>query len=89
MFLWKLFEFHSVSLANVSILNPFNTVKMFYGGFIVLDVLLEISTVLMEISTVLLEISDVLLNVNTVLLETVFDVDFAWSEVAGLRGGWD
>ena len=67
-------------------LIPFtiNTVKMFYGGFIVLDVLLEISTVLMEISTVLLEIStvfleisDVLLNVNTVLLETVFDVDFA------------
>ena len=69
---------------------------MFYGGFIVLDVLLEISTVLMEISTVLLEIStvfleisDVLLNVNTVLLETVFDVDFAWLVVAGLRGGWE
>ena len=51
--------------------------RMFYVGFIVLDVLLKISTVLMEISTVLLEISDVLLNVNTVLLETVFDVDFA------------
>ena len=62
---------------------------MFYGEFIVLNVSLEISTVLMEISTVLLEISDVLLNVNTVLLETVFDVDFAWLVVAGLRGGWD
>ena len=59
VFLWKLFEFHSVSLANVSILNPYNTVKMFYGEFIVLNVSLEISTVLMEISTVLLEISTV------------------------------
>ena len=62
---------------------------MFYGEFIVLNVSLEIGTILMEISTVLLEISDVLLNVNTVLLETVFDVDFAWLVVAGLRGGWD